>query len=532
MAITPQTDLYLLKCPIEQDNKNQIKFANKNAQLNYFSNLPHLFVNNFTYQRKDNIIRYPSHIDNIMTYNYVMYKNEAYTNKWFFAFITNMKYVNDNMTEITIKTDVFQTWQFEMVFKNSFVEREHVNDDTIGLHTIPEQLETGDYVFESYSIMNYGTLYANPYYVCVGVSENLLDTSSNIQEYNRIYSGVQYMVIRDEDSLSRLIKKYDRASKKDAIYCLFMIPGGFIDNGHAITWDVVDNIHYLSVSSSEEETIIKTINISRPTQIGVSSNKYTPKNKKLLTGEYVYILADNMSGSVVKYNYEYFSDPTSCEFKCVGAITPGCSLQTYPRNYKNIPNNLSEGFLNAKLPICSWNSDVYTNWLTQNGVNIALQIGGSLLQTAGGIALATTGAGALVGGSQIASGALGIANTLGQVYEHSLAPDQAQGNINNGDVLFSQNRSYPTLYRMSIKEEYAKIIDNYFSMFGYKVNTLKVPNLTGRRNWNYVQTIGAIIEGEIPQDDTDELKSIFNSGITIWHNTNTYLDYSQNNDII
>ena len=130
-AITPQTELKLLKCPIESDNRNQINFSNATAQYNYFNSLPKIEVDNFTYQRKDSVIRYPDHIDNIITYNYVMYQNEAYTNKWFYAFITNMEYVNDNMTYITIKTDVYQTWQFDMQWKQSFVERQHVNGITL-----------------------------------------------------------------------------------------------------------------------------------------------------------------------------------------------------------------------------------------------------------------------------------------------------------------------------------------------------------------------------------------------------------------
>ena len=44
------------------------------------------------------------------------------------------------MTEITIETDVFQTWQFNINYKKMFVEREHVNDDTVGLHTVPENV--------------------------------------------------------------------------------------------------------------------------------------------------------------------------------------------------------------------------------------------------------------------------------------------------------------------------------------------------------------------------------------------------------
>lgn len=150
MAVTPQTDIRLLKTPFEIDNKNQLTFSSASAQSTYFLSLPNIQEDNCTYQRKDNVIRFPAHIDNILQYNYVMYQNEAYTNKWFYAYITKMEYVNDNLTLITIQTDVFQTWQFDIIYKKMFVEREHVNDDTIGLHTVPEGLETGEYICNSH----------------------------------------------------------------------------------------------------------------------------------------------------------------------------------------------------------------------------------------------------------------------------------------------------------------------------------------------------------------------------------------------
>lgn len=124
MAITPHTDLYLLKCPLTLNNKNQLTFSSKSAQESYFKSLSKLHIDDISYQRKDDVIRYPAHIDKIIEYNYCMYKNENYLNKWFYAYIVSMEYVNDGMTLIHIKTDVWQTWQFDITFKDSFIERE------------------------------------------------------------------------------------------------------------------------------------------------------------------------------------------------------------------------------------------------------------------------------------------------------------------------------------------------------------------------------------------------------------------------
>ena len=103
---------------------------------------------------------------------------------------------------------------------------------------------------------------------------------------------------------------------------------------------------------------------------------------------------------------------------------------------------------------------------------------------------------------------------------------------NGGDITTSYNMNKFYFIKMSIKEEYARIIDNYFNMYGYKVNTLKVPNITGRQNWNYVKTIGCNIVGDIPQTHLQEIKEMFDSGITLWHNTSNFLDYSQSNNIV
>ena len=66
-------------------------------------------------------------------------------------------------------------------------------------------------------------------------------------------------------------------------------------------------------------------------------------------------------------------------------------------------------------------------------------------------------------------------------------------------------------------------------MYGYSTNTLKIPNLNNRPNWNYIKTIGINIVADIPQEDLQTIKNIFDNGVTLWHKPTTFLDYSQNN---
>lgn len=68
--------------------------------------------------------------------------------------------------------------------------------------------------------------------------------------------------------------------------------------------------------------------------------------------------------------------------------------------------------------------------------------------------------------------------------------------------------------------------------FGYKTNRVKVPNITGRQNWNYVKTIDCNCDGDIPETDLNIIRTMFNNGVTMWHNPSKIYDYSQSNNIV
>ena len=470
-----------------------------------------------------------------------MYQNEAYSDKWFYAYITNLRWVNDHVTEITITTDVFQTFQFELTYKASFIEREHVNDDSVGTHTIPEGLETGEYVCSSIQSIYSG---ANTCYICIAVSdltdEVSADLNTDIRQFGGIYSGVNFLVCDTPLAASKTIEAWDKVGKGDAITSVFMIPTSLTGTLTFKTYTSDGVTYNLAIPpyTSTYTTLNTTGSITSPSTI----NGYSPKNNKLFCYPYNYFYVTNNVGMDIDYHYEDFVNNTA-SFKTIGSITPGCSIKCFPLNYKKLSdssssmNSYNYGLSGAKYPICSWNSDVYTNWLTQNGVNIAgitlnaAQKGfvGGALMTALGIGQLATGN--IIGGATMASGLGQIAGAMQENYQHSLIPDTAKGNGNSGDITFSAGNMDIPLYKMCIRSEMAQSIDSYFSMYGYKVNIVKVPNITGRTNWNYVKTIGANIEGLIPEFYLNEIKGLFNAGITLWHNPSTFLDYSQSNSI-
>ena len=551
MAVTPDTEIRLVKCNLDLDENNQINFSNASAQYTYFNSLTHTTVTGASYQRKDNYIRYPAHIDSIIQYNYCMYKNTHYNaNKWFYAYITRMEYENDNCTRVYIKTDVFQTWQFDLTFKKSFVEREHVNTsaDTIGAHTVPEGLETGEFIINAnptyiahYSSNGTDTAGSDSY-VCLCVTD--FPTSTALSDtvtkcVNGIHNGCIYLVATGSTSgdiatsLNNYLTWYASAGKLDYIQSMFIVPKNmlYFNNSTEISVITVGGHVYSYVKPSDSAyRFIDDVSIT----INSTINGYTPKNKKLFTREYNNILVSNQAGTDVVMAYEDFTSNTP-KFTVVGTVCPGCSTKLVPLNYKLLADSTTSkrcydfGIVGPKYPVCAWTGDTFTNWLTQNGVNTALGVIGGVGAIVGGVVASATGVGATVGVGAIAGGIMGIANTLSTVYQHSIVPESTAGNVSAGDVTYSDGKALFTVYQMCIRQEYAKIIDDYFSMYGYKVNSLKIPNLTGRSNWNYVKMINPNIEGYIPQEDLQEIKRMFSNGVTIWHKTNYFLDYSQSN---
>lgn len=519
-AITPSTNLKLLKNPHNLSDQNQLTFANATAQYNYFNGLTKLEVDDFTYQRKDYSIRFNACIDDILDYNYVMYQNDAYSNKWFYAYVVNMNYINDKVTEIIIKTDVWQTFQFDLTFKSCLVEREHVNDDTVGKNLIPEGLETGDYIVNSATDYKFTNLV---YLVNVGKYNNGSDVVSTL--VGGIPNAGGFYKLNTIAQVRNVLQAYveEQGVSLDDIFNVYIVPEAITTNSD--DWPT----HLQWTGTDAPKYWAKTL--TTPTSL----DTYTPVNKKVLTYPYNYLLVTNSSGNAETFYYERFTgDPV---FSMGGVPTVGGSIVCMPSNYKGngaIPSILTA----SKFPTLSWSGDAYTNWLTQSGVNVlgkvidpvtAGYIGAGISAGVGAISLAT---GNPYGVANL-TGGLGMAfETMQAKYEHEVAPNSFYGNANNGDYINASEQNGFYFYNMCIDRNFAKKIDDFFNIYGYKVNALKVPNVTGRTNWNYVKTIGANIEGLIPEYYLNEIKGLFDAGITFWHTTQYFLDYSRSNNIV
>lgn len=504
--------------------------------------------NNFSFvQDSENSVLVPFTYENCLKSNYMAFQNPRYSNKWFFAFVDSVKYISDKTTQINFTVDNFATWFDYWSPKTCFVVREHTMDDTVGANTIPEGLETGDYIIQGMIPLNIG---ASDVYTIVAVSEFIPDFASSINPYYSVYtglySGLKYILFKDFTSVSNFIRAYNEEGKTDAIYSIFVLPQALFPT---ITWyTTAYNPLSLPITLGITEDSDDYIDIytSPEINIPITINGYTPKNNKLFIGDYNYLMVTNNVGQDYKYKFEDFINNVA-RFKTVGAITMGGSIKTIPMNYKKYLDDEAEsmysweyGITAPKYPTCSWVTDPYTNWLTQNSINVfgmtinkEQQTGLGLLSVALGAGLMATGVGGLAGAGLMMGGATSMFNNMQQNYQHDITPMQGEGSISSGDITYSAGHMYIPCFNMCIKREYAESIDQFFTRFGYKTNRLKVPNQTGRRYFNYVEIgsseiIGYPNDKGCPADAMEEINRIYRNGVTLWHDHSRIGNYDDN----
>lgn len=510
----------LLKLPLEFNSSNTLLFDTKEAQENYFNSLENIEETNFSYVREDGTLRYPIDYDEAIKYNYVMYQNSEYTDKWFYAFISDYKYANDNMTLLKLEDDSIQSYMFDIEFKECFIEREHVNDDTIGNNTVPENLETGEHIINN---EEQGWRFIGND-ILVQVSE-LADGTRYIGNLiNGMYTGLILCAFKNSDAgikaLGDFIGEYIEKGKENAIVNIFMFPDIAIPNFGA---DAISKI----ITSANSNVPPYTASIDY-TYRGVLGG-YAPKNNKLFTYPYNYLILSNNMGANNILKREYFHDKYKAVFNIEGAICPGGSFIMWPNYYKN-GNALNDAIVFGKFPTCAWAGDPYKIWLAQNSLNVGVNVGAGLAEI--GIGALSTPINPVLGVGTILKGVTGIMSNLATVAGKSSIPASASGNTNAGDAMFSAGWTNYTIYEMSVKYEFAQIIDDYFTAYGYKVNRIKVPNIRGRKNVNFVKTVGGCVHGFIPSKDIKNIENMLDNGIAFWHNKNTYMNYKADNSIL
>lgn len=511
------------------NQEDTLYFASTSAKDSYFSGLSKLAT--FTaqsYTRKERgFIRVEATMAQLYTACYMRFKNTSFENKWFYAFVLSVNYVNNVTVEVEFEIDVMMSWMGAFELGQCYVERQHTVGDGIGDNIADEGIPCGDYKYEF--VTSSGYVGSNGFWYCLATTYDPTSPTQVLDgaEYGGIYSGVKYLYTSSVDTLDGWLVDLTTGGQSDGIVGISVVPYSFITEAGE-----------LPVERSQAFTKPYT-----------DLDGYVPKNNKMYCYPYKSLQVTNLEGNFAEFRYEFFSG-NSAQFTFIGSTGVRSQIVCEPINYKGVQENITEKISMDDFPMCAYAIDSFLAYLAQNKSSIAANV----ISTAGSIAagLATGGATATValanasaskmsvtqqyvnarGFSQGVGMANDIIGQLGTLMDYARKPAQA-GGAQGTDVLIGRTsgRQKKDFYFMgrTITRNYAIMIDNFFTMFGYKVDQVLVPNMNARPYFTYVKTNGCVVHGNIPADDCRVIEAMFDRGTRFWKNHNQIGNYNVNN---
>lgn len=570
--IPPNSDVVLCRgVPIESDYRHTLYFDSVSAQNNYFFSKAFKQFHNVSYQReRRNVITLEIPATQVYACNYLMFKNTSYGEKWFFAFVNSVEYVNDNVTDIYYELDMMQTWMFEYTLSQCMVEREHSVTDKIFENTKPENIGYGELMcgVSKDLLSSHGLLGE---YACVITSKPYSSGDVPIKLYSQ-FCPVYGYIGRAED-MNTIVQEFVRTGWQDAILSVTV--------GNKLMAQGADETHFdMPKQVPKEDFKFVCYGVTSDIYEGVEQfkdqlpNGYKPRNKKLFGYPYNQLWVSNNQGTVNEYRYEDFKldkdDFFHMEVAASGISSPECVL--YPLDYRGVAKYYDHALVLTGYPTVPWIGDTYKAYMAMNrnqienaiftqGANglmntVSAFLGGAITVNNAADMLQAAKADASNAGQTVSKttktglrqqamggifSAIGTAGTSvvdfmtsvwqveAKLQDVSNIPPNVGGLSGAGSVTSALSRFDYSAYYMCVKPEYAEIVDKFFDMFGYNTCTVKVPNTHSRPHWNYVKTIGCEIQGFLPQEAANIIKAVYDHGVTFWKNGDEVGNYTLDN---
>jgi hypothetical protein len=506
MPFVPGTTVRLLAgVDLHRDLSNTMDWDTQAEQTAFFvsKTAGGLVSTDFTYQRENGQIRFPANVEALHEVNYLMFQNTNYSSKWYYGFIDSVEYQSPASSLVKFTLDPWQTYFFDLDWKTCLIEREHVTNDAIGAHIIPENLDVGDLVVNEEDDVD-GLNY--PLIVFASSHDPYLDAPVSAQSYSNMYSPVGYFAfyMSSVSKINNFIGLLVSQSSLSALAGAFSYPEAMLTG---FTEEQM-------IPSTTAYSITKYFTPNESTLDG-----YNPRNNKLFTYPFNMLSVFHMNGGQAIYSIEQFpnNDPV---FSITGDIGPNPTIYCSPFGYKDTTSsNRAESLPMTQYPLAAYSYDAFKEYLARNIVTAPLSLAASGLSLLGGIASKNPMA--------IGGGVVGLAETIGGFYEKSLLPMQTKGQMSGAGAIAVYGQTF-IIQQKCVNAKHAAMLDSYFDMYGYKTARLAVPAVRTRPKWNYLKLHEANVFGSFPNQELERIRESLLKGVTFWHG-DWVGDYSLNN---
>lgn len=565
---TPNTKIYLGNVPFDPSYKHVRLFDDRETQRSAIAGRCTFGLNreDYTYQRLNNTLKVPYNAERLYQLNYCMFQNKNYGDRWFYAFITNVEYVSENTSRLWLQTDEFQTWFLDSSIRTSYVEREHVNDDTVGAHIKDEGINPGTMTVMQYAIDN-DEMNLVPVVQCaVEPKTDGTYVNNGGDVYSGMYSGTSMSAFLTVQEFQDFLAALASNGQQDAISSVYMVPRFLL--GDLSGSKKSEGYGYWVPQSWSSVSTAKNYEFGN-----TNLNGYIPKNNKMFCYPFVYIEITNFNGNTQQLRSELFGSDGTIYLERTGSPDVNGNVVYIPRNYNGIPRATEMALPLPSYPTCAWVYQTFMNNYGQSnytwyvpftdtqmqlnsmvdnpsvkaGLDIADRTVGVLTDVASLMGQAATSPKNITkAAAELIPSTISTANSAVQAVGTSAydsmqmqadlakavrQPNTVRGGTNSSVTLVGIGSYTMGIRKYACSKETAKMCDDYLSAYGYNVSEFKQPNLTGRRSWNYVKTIGMQLHGDIPTTAMQTIQNIFDNGVTLWH-TWEIGNYSLDNSIV
>ena len=535
-SIAPNGQIRFLRdIPIDSNYENSLDFLTELEQRTYFLSQTPVHTQVGATRVRDGVISVNKLSDDLLSCNYIMFQNMNFSSKWFYAFITDIEYINNNMCHVYYQIDDIQTWLFDVTLGQCFVEREHTATDGMFEHLVDEGINVSEYVNNRTSdfTKEYKSLYAilfksgrvetNP----TTGEESVVNVGCMTWQGNLQGLGVVGELVRDSagiwdwnyiDDLTDKINKLVEANAKDTIVGCVMYPADLLnrptESGTAKEYAKTDEfIYYDNFSASSD------------------INGYSPKNKKLYNSPYCIVEIMTSDGQKVTLQPEFIEQPSSSSpyIQVLPNASLNPSMLVVPHNYEGDAIKWDKSISFDAFPQIALSIDGYSAWVASGGLDKwTLNLYGNAIGNTSGMVTSAVNKNIAGVVSSGVSAYRDIAESIIDIGVAKRLPSEVKG-AQNTTPLSASSKIAILIKQKCISSDVAKSIDDYFTMFGYKVNKLKTPSRRNRPHYTYLKTKGLHVNGGAPADAIQRIETIYDNGIRFWVNPSEVGNFSVNN---
>ena len=593
--------------------KNTVLFADRPTQSNYFTTKATRLLR-YQYNKDRSSFNVGLAINEVSKYSYLYFENgnnNVFERKRYYAFITDIKYINNTTTEISFIIDLMQTFMFDIEVGRCLVEREHTVTDNLFEHITPENIAIDEAICSqeirmfsgrmlcgiilNTTILNTTTEYNNKtytreylrkfsppfiqgggvvggipntlyWYTGIPISEDdVMYYRENLDPLNRTVE-TQPLYYYDADDNPLIDTQLANAQFFTASYLLYNIINGNLNGtGGALS---EDNIVAVYIYPEEASNINNQIEAQRTGyNLGISTRTlygndigrfkslyhgghYYPKNNKLYTYPYSYLEAINNEGQSGIYKLENFDhnsieEPYQYSFRAIWSyIEPVCSA-LIPINYDGDDFSYEQSLTVTGFPQPYYSGNRLNQYLQQNSAKRETALISSAMSTAIGKIASLFSGNPLPYISSIVGSISAKAELKSTIEDLKNTPPQSYSIFNTEYMNTVLKRCGFVIKVKNIRYELAEQIDTYFTMYGYKINYIKEPNVFRylkdnaepiRPSFNYLKTNNVVVKSNSPENEMldsetrSNIAKILDSGITFWRDNSYVGNYNLNNN--